>query len=251
MRREFDRRVAIVTGGASGLGAATAKALHREGATVVIADIAHGPAKDLAEELGERAWALSLDVTDEAQWDQLRDTVTSELGGIDVLVNNAGIGELAALVDTPTAMWHRIVAVNQTGVFLGLRAVLPVMTAAGKGAVVNIASIEGTRGAPMTGAYAATKHAVIGLTRTAALEVASFGVRVNTVCPGMMATAMLAGADVSAMGDPAAIIASIPAGRPADPAEVAELVVFLASDRASYCNGGEFVADGAWATGYM
>jgi 3alpha(or 20beta)-hydroxysteroid dehydrogenase len=249
---DLEGRTALVTGGAAGLGAACARALHDQGATVVVGDIAEPASADpVLKALGARGRFMALDVTDEEQWARAVEAIVGDFGGLDVLVNNAGIAAIGPLVETTTDTWHRIVAVNQTGVFFGLRAALPVMVAAGRGSVVNVASIEGLRGAPFTAAYAATKHAVVGLTRCAALEVAAAGVRANSVCPGLMATGMLATADLSALGDPARLMAGIPAGRPADPAEVAELVTFLAGDRASYCNGAEFVVDSGWSTGYL
>jgi len=244
---ELDGRVAVVTGAAQGLGAAVAEVMAREGATVVVADVRRNEGSDVARGLGRGARFVELDVTEEDAWRAMVAHVTGELGRIDVLVNNAGVFgsiplDVATMVD-----WERIVAVNQTGVFLGLRAVTPVMIEQRSGAVVNIASIGGIRGRAGSAIYAATKHAVLGLTRAVSLEVAPFGVRVVAVCPGAMATPM-ADANSPTSGNPVAN--SIPLGRMADPREVAEVVGFLASDRASYCTGTEFVVDGGWTTAF-
>ncbi len=248
---ELDGRVAVVTGAAQGLGAAVAEVMAREGAQVVVADVRHDEGRDVARRLGRGARFVELDVTDEHAWTAMVERVTGELGSIDVLVNNAGVFGSIPLDVATTHDYERIVAVNQTGVFLGLRAVTPVMTEQRRGAVVNIASVGGIRGRAGSAIYAATKHAVLGLTHAVALEVAPFGVRVVAVCPGAMRTPM-ADANRPAGSNPASnpIGDSIPLGRMAEPGEVAEVVGFLASDRASYCTGVEFVVDGGWTTAF-
>jgi 3alpha(or 20beta)-hydroxysteroid dehydrogenase len=229
--------------------------MHREGATVIVTDIDYAEAKELVEELGSNAHYRHLDVSRIDEWREVRNAVLGDFGAIDVLVNNAAITALHPLVDTPLDVYDRLIAVNQTSVLLGMQAVLPSMTADGRGSIVNIASTDAIRGMPGTAAYSAAKYAVIGLSRVAALEVASTGVRVNCVCPGAMKTTMGANADVTVLerfvGDIRQAVGRIPLGRVAQPAEVAEVVTFLASDRASYCTGQEFVVDGGWTTRYV
>jgi 3alpha(or 20beta)-hydroxysteroid dehydrogenase len=248
----LDTRVALVTGGARGLGAAIVAALHAEGATVVAADIRHAEGKELVAGLGERAHYVDLDVTDEAAWREVIRGVIAECGRLDVVVNNAGMVDIAPMVTQPFTDYLRIVNVNQHGVWLGMQAALPGMIEAGRGSIINISSIDGIRGMPGTAAYCAAKHAVVGMTKAVALEVAPLGIRVNAVCPGGMLTPLLADVDLSMLGDVdlSSLPNSIPMRRMADPAEVAKAVAFLASDDASYCTGAEIVLDGGWTAGY-
>ena len=249
---QLDSRVALVTGGARGLGAAVVEALHHRGATVVATDVRHAEGKELVSRLGERARYMELDVTNADAWAEVVRRVTADCGGLDVLVNNAGIVDIGPMVTQPFAAYLRIVDVNQHGVWLGMQAALPAMIAAGRGSIINISSIDGIRGMPGTAAYCAAKHAVVGMTKAVALEVAPLGIRANVVCPGGMMTPLLADVDLSALGDAdlSKLPDSIPMRRLADPAEVAKAVAFLASDDASYCTGAEIVADGGWTAGY-
>lgn len=244
----LDDKVCLVTGGARGLGAATGEAMIQEGATVVLADIRPGEGKAMADQLGPNASYAELDVTNEDAWGTVISDIVATHGRLDVLVNCAGIVSIAPLVNTTLADFQRVTAVNLFGVYLGTRAALAPMLAAGMGSIVNISSIDGVSGMPGLSLYSATKHAVIGLTRSVAHEVAALGVRVNAVCPGAMPTPMLMEADLSALGDVdlAAIVNQIPMKRPADPSEVAKTVVFLASDDASYVTGAELLVDGGW-----
>jgi 3alpha(or 20beta)-hydroxysteroid dehydrogenase len=247
---QLNGRVALVTGGARGQGAAVARRLAAEGASVAVADVLSDVGKALVDELETSGRYVDLDVTSEPAWEQAVTSVTDELGTIDILVNNAGVVALTPLVGGSFEDYLRVIAVNQHGVYLGMRAVLPGMVAARRGAIVNVSSVEGRRGSPGLAAYSASKHAVIGLSRTAALEVAPFGVRVNSVSPGGINTPMFASLDLAGLGiDPAAIVAKVPAGRFAEPEETAALIVFLVSDQASYCMGGDYVVDGGWTVG--
>jgi 3alpha(or 20beta)-hydroxysteroid dehydrogenase len=243
------KRVAIVTGGGRGLGAAIARRLHLGGTTPVVTDVSFPSAKTVADDLGQ-ALAVEHDVTDEDSWEALCKTVLAEFGQIDVLVNNAGTWLARSILDTTRAEYQRVVEVNQTGVFLGMRAVLPTMIGAGSGSIVNIASIDGFRGASQMSAYCAAKHAVLGLTRSVALEVARDGIRVNAVSPGVMDTPMVndSSADTSGL---ARVVARIPLRRTANPDEVAKAVEYLASDAASYSTGSNVVIDGGWTERYL
>lgn len=243
----LDSRVAVVTGSASGLGSAIVAGMVAEGATVVGTDVRVDAGTEGAERLGERAHFAELDVSDESMWHALVMDVTDEHGPIDVLVNNAAIIHIGAAATLAFDDFANVLRINVGGVFLGVRAVLPGMLERGSGSIINVSSVDGIRGMPNMSAYSASKHAVIGLTRSVSAEVGQWGIRVNALCPGAMATPMLAGTELDVLGtDPAALVANIPFRRPAQPAEVANVAVFLASDEASYCSGAEFVVDGAW-----
>lgn len=233
-------RVALVTGGARGMGAAHARALVAEGARVLLADVLDDEGEALAEELGEAAAYVHLDVTDEQQWAAAVEAATTRLGGLDVLVNNAGIVNGGGLADFDLGEWQRILDVNLTGTFLGIRACTPALTAAGRtsgdASIVNISSVEGLRGSPWAHGYVATKWAVRGLTKSVALDLAGQGVRCNSVHPGLIRTPMTEGFPDDVL--------TIPLGRPGQPEEVAAFVVFLASRESSYATGAEFVVDG-------
>ncbi|OLF18952.1 glucose 1-dehydrogenase [Actinophytocola xanthii] len=241
-------KVALVTGAAGGQGAAAATRFAAEGAEVVIADVADAPGKELAEELGARYHHL--DVSDEDQWAEAVATTTQACGPITVLVNNAGILHMAALTETSLADYERVVRVNQIGTFLGMRAVAPGMVEAGGGSIINLSSIEGLRASPMLTAYTASKFAIRGMTKVAALELAGSGVRVNSVHPGVVETGLLPTALGGVEVDLSYVAKRVPLRRVAGPAEIAELVLFLASDESSYCTGGEFIADGGVTAGH-
>jgi 3alpha(or 20beta)-hydroxysteroid dehydrogenase len=242
----LEDKIAIITGAARGLGAATARIFVREGATVVLTDVLDTEGKELADRLGERASFATLDVTDESAWSELVAGVADRHGRIDVLVNNAGVQGVYPLADSPPSRYDRIVSIIQTGTYLGMRAVLPRMVEAARGVVVNIGSTQGVDGLANASAYTAAKHGVIGMTKALALEVAPAGVRVMAVCPGAMRTPMLSEAFGEQME---AFAGGIPLGRLSDPAEVGEVVAFAASDRASYCTGAVWMADGGLTTG--
>ena len=242
----LEDKIAIITGADRGLGAATARIFVREGATVVLTDVLDTEGKELADRLGERASFATLDVTDESAWSELVAGVADRHGRIDVLVNNAGVQGVYPLADSPPSRYDRIVSIIQTGTYLGMRAVLPRMVEAARGVVVNIGSTQGVDGLANASAYTAAKHGVIGMTKALALEVAPAGVRVMAVCPGAMRTPMLSEAFGEQME---AFAGGIPLGRLSDPAEVGEVVAFAASDRASYCTGAVWMADGGLTTG--
>ncbi|MGH9137024.1 MAG: SDR family NAD(P)-dependent oxidoreductase [Acidimicrobiales bacterium] len=226
-------KVALVTGGASGIGAATVELLRKQGATVVAADV------NVAEGIEP------LDVTDETAVDALIARVVDEHGRLDLAANCAGVAQPDVhLVSTPTDVWRRVLAVNLEGLFLCLRAELRAMLANGSGSIVNVASAAGVRGVPRFGAYAASKHGVIGLTKTAALETVRKGVRVNVVCPGTTDTPMLRSNPDGRWENAAA---RDPMGRLAEPNEIAEAIVWLLSDRASFVSGATLEADGGVA----
>lgn len=237
----LDDKVALITGGARGQGAAEAELFASEGATVYITDVLDEVGAATAERLGGSVTFLHHDVTSEDDWSAVIGAVVEAQGRIDVLVNNAGVFQIAGALDTSLDDWNRIIAINQTGVFLGIRDVGRAMREQGSGAIVNISSVAGLTGVAVAHAYAASKWAVRGMTKSAAQELTPHGVRVNSVHPGYIDTEMLRalGRDADQMGQ------RVPIGRTASADEVANLVLFLASDESSYCSGHEFVIDGA------
>ena len=239
-------RVAIVTGGANGLGEAIVRRFVAEGAQVVIGDIDDHAGRALAAELGASALFLALDVGSEAQWAAVVDQTVERFGRLDVGVNNGGVVVHASLADTTLEEFERVVRVNQIGTFLGLRTMAEPMKAAGSGSIVNISSVRGLVGATELLAYTATKFAVRGMTKAAALELGPHGVRVNSIHPGAVATRLAGDVDLDQLD---ARFADQPIGRIARPAEIAALALFLASDESSYSTGSEFVADGGVSAG--
>jgi 3alpha(or 20beta)-hydroxysteroid dehydrogenase len=239
-------KVALVTGGAAGMGAAHVRALAREGATVVIADLAADAGAQLADELratGVEAAAHRLDVTDADAWRALVGEVEQAYGRLDVLVNNAGVQVRSAGVEIQDGEWDLVTSVNQRGVFLGMQAVIPGMVERGGGSVVNVASVAALVGLRGSIPYQASKAAVLGLTRGAAVAYGPDNIRVNAICPGLIVTAMTQSADPEAV---ARLTAQLPLGRDGRPEEVAEAVVFLASDAASYITGIALPVDGGY-----
>ena len=237
----LDGRVALITGAGSprGQGAAEARLFAAEGATVVVTDVSDEEGEETAAPIGEPASYRHLDVTSEVSWTETVAWVTERHGRLDVLVNNAGIWFGKPLDETTLDDYRRVVEINQVGVFLGLRAVVPAMKAAGSGSIVNISSLAGLRGTNMPLAYAATKWAVRGMSRAAAAELAPHGIRVNAVFPGYVDTGMIDSGHEE-------IAQRVPLGRRlALPEEIAETVLFLASDAARYVTGAELVVDGA------
>jgi 3alpha(or 20beta)-hydroxysteroid dehydrogenase len=237
----LDNKVVLITGGARGQGAAEAELFIEAGATVVITDIDENEGAGVARQLGAKCSFYPQDVTDEAQWQGIINQVVEEHGRLDVLVNNAGLFRVAAMQDTSLELWNQLIAVNQTSVFLGMRAVAPVMTEQKSGSIINLSSIAGLAGTPRAPAYSATKWAVRGMTKSAALELAPHGIRVNSVHPGLIDTRMMN--QLEETSDE--LDARVPLGQQGTADEIARLVLFLASDDSSHCSGHEFVADGA------
>ncbi|MFD5974317.1 SDR family NAD(P)-dependent oxidoreductase [Streptomyces bacillaris] len=255
---KLDGRVVLVTGAARGQGEQEARLFAAEGARVVVADVLVEQGEALAQELGEEtARFVRLDVGSEEGWAEAVAVARGAFGKIDGLVNNAGILRFNELVNTPLAEFEQVVRVNMTGAFLGIRAVAPEIGAAGGGTIVNTSSYTGLTGMPLVGAYAATKHAVLGLTKVAAMELAGKGVRVNAICPGAIDTAMsnpaLLDPDADLSRSDAALDAYyrklVPMGRIGRPEEVAALALFLTADDSSYITGQPFVIDGGWLAG--
>ncbi|MFN2561261.1 MAG: glucose 1-dehydrogenase [Jatrophihabitans sp.] len=240
----LEGKVAIITGAARGQGAAAARLFVAEGARVVIGDVLDDLGKELAESLGAAAIYRHLDVSSEDDWKAVVDEAVETLGGVDVLVNNAGILRFAALPDMPLEDYMRIVNVNQVGTFLGMRAVAKPMMAAGKGSIVNISSVEGLAGMPYLTAYTSTKFAIRGMSKVAALELGPNGIRVNSVHPGMIETDMVKDAAGGHDIDLSPAAKRIPLRRMGTSEDIAEVVLFLASDRSAYVTGAELAADG-------
>ncbi|TWF95234.1 glucose 1-dehydrogenase [Saccharopolyspora dendranthemae] len=229
-------KVAIISGGARGMGAAHARALVAEGGKVVIGDILDDEGKALAEEIGDAARYVHLDVTKPDEWKKAVDVAVGEFGRLNVLVNNAGIVNGSTIENFDLDRWQQILDVNLTGTFLGIQAAVEPMKAAGGGSIMNISSVEGLRGSPWAHGYVATKWGVRGLAKSAALELAPHKIRVNSIHPGMIRTPMTENVPED--------MVKTPLGRVAEPEEVATFVVFLASEESSFATGSEFVVDG-------
>ena len=208
----------------------------------MITDVLDAEGEVTAEHLGAACEFLHHDVASEDQWASVVDTIIERHGRLDVLVNNAGIFRTVGLIETSLEMWQQMMDINQTGVFLGMRTAAPAMQANGSGSIINISSIAGMKSAAVAHAYSASKWAVRGMTKSAAVELAPSGVRVNSVHPGIIDTNML---QEFGQGVRDSIETRIPMGRVASAEEVGKLVLFLASDDSSYCSGHEFVIDGA------
>lgn len=245
---KLDGRVVLVTGAARGQGEQEARLFRAEGARVVVADVLDDRGEALAKEIG--ALYVHLDVGREEDWTAAAVAAKDAYGRVDGLVNNAGVLRFNALVDTSLDEFTQVVRVNQVGVFLGIKTLAPEIEAAGGGTIVNTASYTGLTGMAYVGAYAATKHAIVGLTRVAALELARKGIRVNAVCPGAVDTAMTdPGEGVSAEAVDKLYRKRIPLGRIGRPDEIARLALFLSCEDSSYITGQPFVIDGGWLAG--
>ena len=250
----LESEVAIVTGGARGLGRAIAEAYVAEGARVCIADVRIELAQRVAEALGDSVIALELDVTDEQTWNLAIGACEQAFGSVSVLVNNAGLAEGAAIDDTTLESYRRVTEVNQTGVFLGMKSVIPAMKRVGHGSIINMSSIDGLVGSPRIISYIASKWAVRGMTKAVAMEMGPYSIRVNSIHPGHVVTELGLRDGV----DPSIITAMVeehtarhaPMQRTGTPQEIAAMAVFLASNESSYCTGAEFVVDGGFTAGY-
>lgn len=234
----LDGKVAIITGGARGMGAAHAERFLAEGAKLVITDILEEQGEAVARELGGDIKFMKQDVTKAAEWERVVAEAESTFGPVSVLVNNAGIAVIKSIDTMTEAQYRRVIDVNQVSVFLGMKYVLSSMRKAGSGSIVNISSISGLKGNEDSVAYSASKFAVRGMTQSAAVEFGKEGIRVNTVLPGIIETPMVRKSRVSKLAR------AIPLQRTAQADEVSDLIVYLASDESSYVTGAEFVIDG-------
>ncbi|GAB2651575.1 glucose 1-dehydrogenase [Prescottella soli] len=243
----LEGKVAIVTGGAQGMGAATARVMAAEGARVVVADVADGQGRALVADIGDTASYMRLDVTSETDWRDVVAATMREYGTVDVLVNNAGIQYFAGVEDVEPDRIATILAVNVMGPMIGVKTVAPIMKNAGSGVVVNISSVDGLRGVNGLSSYVASKWAIRGVTKAQALELGPT-IRVCSVHPG--------GVDTQ-LGNPAGETGAelqrhyrnVPLGRIGLPDEIARVTAFVASDEASYMTGAEIAVDGGWASG--
>ncbi len=237
----LDGKVAIVTGGARGQGEAEVRLFIAEGAKVVVSDVLVEAGEAVAESLGDDAVFLRHDVSREDDWEAAVNLATERFGGLDVLVNNAGILHNATIARHTLEAYERVVAVNQVGVFLGIRAAIEPMTARGGGSIVNISSGAGIRATKYSFAYAATKYAVTGMTACAALELARNGIRVNSIHPGLIDTPMVATDEPDGHSR---LVRATPMRRQGEPEEIARVALFLASDESSYMTGAHVPVDG-------
>jgi 3alpha(or 20beta)-hydroxysteroid dehydrogenase len=240
---DFIDKTVLITGGARGMGASHARGFAEQGAHVIVADVLEDEGRALAAGLGQRATFVRLDVTSPSGWAAGIEAAETASGPIGVLVNNAGIHRVESIEDGDLGTWRRVVDINLLGVYLGMRAVIPSMRRAGGGAIINISSLMGLTASPMNAAYVASKWGVRGLTKAAALELGRDGIRVISVHPGLVKTPMVAELDEPPSVDGLAI------ARAADPEEVTQLVLFAASEKASYITGTELVIDGGMHVG--
>ena len=243
MAGRLDGKVALITGGARGQGAAHARRLAEEGARVITGDVLDADGEATGAELRADGLAvdyLHLDVTSPSDWAVAVGAATERHGGLDILVNNAGIVHVNPLLEETVEDWNRLLAVNVTGVLLGMQAAIPALQVRGGGSIVNISSIFGLAGASGYVAYCASKAAVVGITRTAALEHAADRIRVNAVCPGGVRTAM------NENEEGTGVVPLTPMGRRADVREITGTVLYLASDDSTFVTGTEIVVDGGY-----
>jgi 3alpha(or 20beta)-hydroxysteroid dehydrogenase len=237
-------KVAIVSGAARGLGEAFARLLAREGAKVVVADVRHELGQQTAKSIGENAMFMHLDVRKEDEWNKVVAATEAAFGPVTVLVNNAGIlGPMAPIENIPLSEYQSAIDVIQTGVFLGMKTVLPSMRRAGVGSMINLSSTSGLRGNPNSIVYTGAKFAVRGMTKAAALEFIQYNVRVNSLHPGTFRTPMSMG-DQGGNAEIDAVVQLVPTKRWGEPHEIAHMVLLLASDEMPYATGAEFVVDG-------
>ena len=247
---KLEGKVALITGAARGQGEAEARLFAAEGAKVVIGDVLDEPGKKVAESIGESAVYVHHDVADEESWKAAIGAALSKWNRLDVLVNNAGILHVALVAQIELADYMRLVNVNQVGCLLGMKHAIPAMARSKGGSIINISSTAGLEGQPGIVAYVSTKWAIRGMTKSAAIECGPLGIRVNSIHPGGIDTDMGRG-DTEGFEqiDTQAVFKKLPLGRIGEPIEVARLALFLASDDASYCTGGEYTVDGGWMTG--
>src|SRR5262245_25182021 len=254
----LEGKVALVTGGARGTGEQIARLFVAEGARVMIGDVLETEGEAVAKDLGDAAAFVRLDVSSEADWARAVERAVSRFGGLSVLVDNAGSLQMKPLEETTLADYERHVRVNQIGPFLGMRSVAPVMKQGGGGSIVNISSVDGLTAKPNIVAYAATKWALRGMTRVAALELGKHGIRVNAVCPEVGGPAMRAPyvpAGIEVEKTLAFAHGIIPYQRAREPIElvrdVARMALFLASDESLSCTGADYAVDAGWTAGRL
>ena len=242
-------KVAIITGAARGMGAVTAKLFIEHGASVIISDILDDTGEQLAKELGDNAHYIHADVSSEADWAKLV-SAAETIGPLTTLVNNAAILHIAAIKDSDAADYMRVIQINQLGTYLGIRAAIEPMKRAGSGSIINISSIDGLQAKNGLCAYASSKWAVRGMSKSAAIELGPYNIRVNTVHPGGVFTAMH-GAKENAVptAEDNAFYVNHALPRTGLPIEIANTTLFLASDDSSYSTGAEFIVDGGWSAG--
>lgn len=238
----LSNQTALVTGGARGIGAAIAKLFIQEGASVIITDILKAEGELTATALGKRCMFIHHDVTLASAWKQVVSIGEASMGPLSILVNNAGVVFNKKILQASQEEFERILRINTTGPFLGIEAVLPSMLQQRSGSIINISSIAGLVGFTNCIAYVASKYALRGMTKTAALELTKEGIRVNSIHPGVIRTPMVINDAMTDLIDQ--ITADIPMGRIGEPVEIAQLVLYLASNESSYCTGAEFTADG-------
>ena len=248
----LEGKVALISGSAQGMGAATARRFIQEGARVVVSDVEDALGEALAASLGAEACYQQLDVTDASQWEAAVARALDDFGALHVLVNNAGIGMVGRLGELPLEDHRHILDVNLNGVYLGMRACVEALAASSRASIVNISSIDGMAGVTHLSSYVASKFAVRGMSRSAALELGRRGIRVNSVHPGFIETPLLTdqlrdSPEAREMID--TLMSRQPIPRLGRPEEIASLVLFLASDESAYCTGAEFVIDGGHLAG--
>ena len=246
----LEGKVAIITGGARGQGAAEARLFVAEGARVVMGDVLDEDGGLVAKELGAAASYRHHDVTDETQWSDTVRHAVETFGRLDILVNNAGIFRWSPIATTSADDYMEIIRINQLGTFLGMKAAVGPMAETGGGSIVNISSIAGLRGSQGTVAYSASKWAVRGMTKVAALEFAPMGIRVNSIHPGIIDTPMLLDLMITDEGAKAVTGSHIPLGQVAQAEQVARLALYLASDESDHSTGSEFIVDGGITAGF-
>jgi 3alpha(or 20beta)-hydroxysteroid dehydrogenase len=247
---KLDGRVALITGGARGQGEAEARLFVAEGARVVLADVLDPVGDQLAKQLGSAARYVHLDVTQPAEWARVVAGIAAAEGRLDVLLNNAGIFRGGFIRTMPVEEYRAVVEVNQVGCFLGMQACHALMKAGGGGSIVNISSVAGQKGVPGAVAYGASKWAIRGMTKTAALEFGRAKIRVNAICPGSILTPMIAPTEFPGVGQQA-YWSSLPSPRAGEAGEVAQVALFLASDESAYVTGAELTVDGGETAGRM
>jgi len=245
---KLDGRVALITGGARGQGAAAARLFVAEGARAVLGDILDDEGKQLAAELGDAARYVHLDVRDADEWNGAVAEARDSFGKLDALVNNAGVCDIGLVEEMPAADFMRTVEINQLGVFLGMQKAAPALREAGGGTIVNTSSVDGLMGMKYLSAYCASKFAVVGMTKVAAMELGPSGIRVNALCPGVIRTEMTK--DLHEMQDKW-LHRTLPLRRFGEVDETARATLFLTCDDSSYITGTETVIDGGWVAGHL